>query len=361
MKKRVDNIKSNMGISIIICCHNSAERLPNTLQHLIRQVVPNIIKWEVIVVDNASTDNTANVALDCWGAANPVQMQIVKEPQLGLSYARRAGILKSQYEIISFIDDDNWVCQDWIRIVWEIMSTTLSAAACGGISTPVSEIELPWWFDEYKLCYAVGAQTKQIGEVGNYSEALWGAGLSIRKSALDVLEKCGFEPLLTGRKGRQLTSGEDIEICLALRLQGWQLWYDPRLELKHYIPATRLTWNYLRRWHRGFGTSQVGLDPYEFVLNLKAGKTESGIVTENRWYIKALLAVKPLLRHLDLVLLSSREPAVYDYSTFWKKLWLETKLGYLIELLKMRNTYNRNIIRVNKMASTLSLSRQLLD
>src|SRR5436305_10300761 len=108
------------GISVIICCYNSAKRLPETLAHLARQNSP--IPWEVIVVDNASTDDTARVARECW-PSETAPLRIVDEPKSGLIYARVSGLQASRYEWLSFVDDDNWVAPDWLQLVAEIFSS----------------------------------------------------------------------------------------------------------------------------------------------------------------------------------------------------------------------------------------------
>src|SRR6266568_2014628 len=95
-----------LGVSVVICCHNSAKRLAATLAQLVAQRVPSEIPWEVIVIDNASTDGTAQVAAACWPAVNCVPLRIISEPRLGLTYARQRGFREAKYEFISFVDDD---------------------------------------------------------------------------------------------------------------------------------------------------------------------------------------------------------------------------------------------------------------
>lgn len=255
------------GVSVIICCHNSAARLPPTLQHLAAQHVPKEIPWEVIVVDNASTDDTAAVAKACWPAGAPARLQVVEEPRPGLRFARDRGQAASCFPILSFIDDDNWVGPNWVLLVSEIMSSRPDVAACGGVSEAVCEVPAPPWFERYGYCYAVGPQGGREEDPAGPRPQLWGAGLSLRRSALDELLTKGFKPLAVGRQGKQLGAGEDTELCLALRLAGWTLWYDPRLRLKHYIPANRLRWGYLRGLVRGFGATVM--DPYWYEADEK--------------------------------------------------------------------------------------------
>jgi glycosyltransferase involved in cell wall biosynthesis len=106
-----------LGVSVAICCHNSETLLPATIAHLRNRCVSRDMKWEVLVIDNASTDKTAMVARKCWGDDGPAPMRVVHGNRLGLSYARERAFNEAKYEIVSFIDDDNWVAPEWIRTV----------------------------------------------------------------------------------------------------------------------------------------------------------------------------------------------------------------------------------------------------
>ncbi len=109
------------GISIVICCFNSEQRLPKVLEHLDRQILIDSIQWEVVVVDNASRDRTSDVAKELWKRED-VSLKVVFEPNPGLSSARMKGIDESSYDIISYIDDDNWVESGWIQKVYDGMN-----------------------------------------------------------------------------------------------------------------------------------------------------------------------------------------------------------------------------------------------
>jgi len=257
------------GVSVVLCCYNSAYRLPRTLAHLAVQQVPETLDWEVIIVDNASDDNTRNVALEAWSRVGTVPLRVVMEPRSGLAFARNRGLTEAKYDIVSFVDDDNWVCPEWVELVWDIMKSHPHVGACGGFSEALCEVQPPKWFEDYKASYAIGPESIESGDITNSRGWLWGAGLSIRKSAWQHLVSNGFFPLLVGRQPGKLGSGDDTELCFALRLAGWRLWYEPRLRLQHFLPAPRLRWTYLRKLHRAFGASTVGHDPYLFALRVR--------------------------------------------------------------------------------------------
>jgi glycosyltransferase involved in cell wall biosynthesis len=247
------------GVSVIICSHNGATRLPATLAHLKVQKPP-MVPWEVLLIDNASTDATAAVARSCW-QNGPVPLHVIEEPRLGLRYARERGLAEANYAFLGFVDDDNWVANDWVCTAYEVMSSDASLGALGGILTPAHEVPLPDWFENLHSSYAIltDRDFKQIREPFLY---LTGAGLCLRKEAWEELIQNGFSLNLTDRLGKRLLAGGDTELTMLLRLNGWKLQIDPRLRLQHFMPGHRLRWSYARRLLRDHSESWVLLDAY---------------------------------------------------------------------------------------------------
>jgi glycosyltransferase involved in cell wall biosynthesis len=328
------------GVSIVVPCHNAAQRLPQTLAHIAAQQVPEGLYWEVILIDNASTDETSQVALASWPADAPAPLRVLHEPRLGLTYSRLRGFAEAKYEIISCVEDDNWIGSDWLRVVAEIMRQHPNVGACGGFNEAVCEVNPPWWFDRYSWSYAIGPQGQEAGDITWTRGFLWGAGLTVRRSAWHHLVSRGFRPLLADRQGTKLNSGGDSEMCLALRGAGWRLWYEPRLRLRHFLLAHRLNWVYLRRLHRGFGASRVAFDPYHFAL---LGRPESFRGRLGRiWQREAGAVLKNLHSRRRKLLLSFVSPLEGDPDA----LYIENELGRLIELIRKRGAYDRSIQEV---------------
>lgn len=335
-------IKAPYGVSVVICCHNSEQRIAQTLNHLAAQQVPTRKPWEVVIVDNASSDKTAQLAHTIWSQDPPAPLRVVDEPKRGLAFARQRGFQAARFEFVSFVDDDNWVAKDWVEGVYEIMSSSSDIGACGGVSRAVCETEPPTWFRQVQSKYAIGRQGDVAGDITWSRGYLWGAGLTVRKSAWERLVSRGFRPLLVGRQGRTLGSGEDQELCLALRLAGWQLCFEPRLRLSHFIPTHRLRWRYLRRMMRGFGASSVEHDPYRHVLpdNSDGLEARHGSI----WLRKTGSVIKKLLRYKGRLLISWWMAMEGDGNV----LAIEYLVGRLGELVRRRESYDRSFQQISE-------------
>ncbi|MBC8034704.1 MAG: glycosyltransferase family 2 protein [Chitinophagaceae bacterium] len=241
------------GVSVILCCHNSEKRIEKTLQALAAQKFTSQVFWEIILVDNASSDNTAAIALMTWETLDPeAELRIIYESKPGLGNARLAGIDNAACEFVLFCDDDNWLCSIYIQGIFDILSGNERIAACGGEGIAELEIDEPFWFKEYHESYATGSQniTSENGKLFN----LYGAGMGVKRKVLDELEGIAFKPLMSGRVGKKLSSSEDTELTYAFVLMGYELHYAQELKFFHDLPKERLTFKYLQRLFIAFGS-----------------------------------------------------------------------------------------------------------
>ncbi len=260
------------GVSVIICCYNSSFRLPETLKYLSLQEGTENIPWEIIIVNNASTDNTVIVAQNEWDQytlPHTIGFNIVNETRAGLSNAREKGIKESKYEYLLFCDDDNWLNPNYIKLGFEIFNNKPGVAIIGGFGIEAPEISPPKWFEKHKFSYAIGAHGPQSGDITISRGDVYGAGAWFRKSILILLYQNGFKSILSDRKGKDLTSGGDNELCICIKILGFKIWYCEDLKFLHFIPKDRLTLAYLLKLQKGIAKSFCLLRPYYFILNPK--------------------------------------------------------------------------------------------
>jgi len=231
------------GVSVIICCYNSADKIEKTLQYLSRQLWQPGLQYEIILVDNNCTDTTILKAVECWKTAGePYPLHITEQSRAGLNYARQKGISFANYEYLVFCDDDNWLCNDYLKKMFTIFETKPDTVLAGGIGEAVFENyekHPPAWFKAIKgFGYAVGDEGRQTG----FTDNLYGAGMGIRKSLFEKLIGGKLDFILTDRKGTSLSSGGDTEICVIVWKAGYKIFFlMPPLSLNTLYQPTGLS------------------------------------------------------------------------------------------------------------------------
>lgn len=254
------------GVSVIICCYNSTARLPQTLAHLAKQVTD--VSWEMIVVDNNSTDQTKETAEREWKkSGSKTELRVVAEKTPGLSAARQKGVSESKFDTLIFCDDDNWLANDYVDTAFKLIRADSTLGAIGGHATAVFETAEPKWFKSFQSFFAIGSQQSSIERDINNFQYVYGAGVVLNKSALEKLNKLEFVNITTDRIGNKLISGGDVELCFALQLIGYKVVYNPQLRFQHFMTAGRLTFRYALRLASGIGYSSDLLFPYRKFYN----------------------------------------------------------------------------------------------
>lgn len=278
----------NKGVTIIICTFNGEERLESTIRHIAKQNVPQHIKWEVILADNGSKDNTKAVALDEWSKynLNNIPFHVLEETKPGKLYALQNAIYKAMYEYIIICDDDNWLANDYVFKAFNLLEANQNVAAAGGMGIPVTDGVLPQWFQHYHYAYAVGPQAEKKGLIKSRG-ILWGAGLITRRSIYLKMYKL-YQSFLPESK-LNILSAEDTEYCIRLQLKGYDLYYDPSLIYHHFISAFKLSTEFRdQKLLKGFKDSDEVLRKYYAAM--RAYKK-----TKGRWDIKlGLLLISPI-------------------------------------------------------------------
>jgi glycosyltransferase involved in cell wall biosynthesis len=336
-------------ITIAVCTFNGSQRLPRVLEALAAQRTSGPGFLEVVVVDNASTDGTAMVAARSWQGPRE-SLRIVREPQQGVSYARVRALSEARGRVVGFVDDDNIPAPHWAQRAVEVMDERPNVGACGGLNEAELETPEPPWFSRFARLYAVGQQGDRAGDVTDARGFLWGAGLCLRRGAWEQLRAAGFSFLTPSRRGVQLLAGDDTELCLALRLAGWRLWYEPDLKIRHRIGETRLSWRYLCLLSRGDGASSAFLDPYHFVLFRPADGIRRRL--SQQWWWRTLATVRNLAREsLSAPLFASgeREGDHRVLAANWE-------FGRASALLHSRRAYAKDFQRVAQLKARLGYS-----
>ena len=238
-------------ISAIICTHNRDEYLGAAIDSLLAQTLD---RYEVIVVDNASTDNTAAVAkarLD-----NP-QVRYIYEENLGLSVARNTGARAATSDIVAYLDDDAEASPGWLAALVKVFEQNEKIAIAGGKVTLIwpPNAQPPTWLSD-DLSSSLGFY--DLGDELTYIEqpSLTPRGLNyaVRKSFLNSVG--GFDTNL-GRVGKNLLSNEEQQLTRLALDADYQVAYVPTALAAHNVAPARMKpgWFLSRSWWQGISES----------------------------------------------------------------------------------------------------------
>jgi glucosyl-dolichyl phosphate glucuronosyltransferase len=244
-----------MQFSVVIPTYNRADELAPTLRSLSALEVR--VPWEVIVVDNNSTDSTRAVVEDA-GRGFPVELSYVFEPEQGRSAALNAGIRKSRGAVIVTTDDDVRVEPDWLERAGEALDR-LECDYVGGKVLPIWKAPRPAWIPDHG-----GKQWAVIALLDYGPEAIpfftrahrvpLGVNMAFRRQAFD---RAGLWSNQVGRKKGTLLGQEVREWMYRARAAGLRGSYAPSMAVRHVIQGERLNKRYFRRWYYWNGISRA--------------------------------------------------------------------------------------------------------
>jgi glycosyltransferase involved in cell wall biosynthesis len=261
--------------SVLVCCHNSSTRVRPALQAICEQSLLGSQPIEVIAVDNASTDDTRAV-IESFPVSANVRLRVITEPRPGLSNARRAAIAAASGDYLCFVDDDNDLAPDYLKLAQSIFDAYPDVCFCGGESSWAKNIrmaDIPLVARFFSKSVAVGRQRNEAQAKIGPGEFLWGAGLCLRAVEAKALYAAGFIPVLTGRVGKQILSGEDGELTILLQLTGKRGYYASQLKLEHRVNLGRLNIRYYCRLFAGMGMAIPVLRTYQREVQVRTTAT----------------------------------------------------------------------------------------
>ncbi|GAC1567515.1 MAG: hypothetical protein NVS3B14_13800 [Ktedonobacteraceae bacterium] len=230
--------------SVILCTYNRRNLVLSALASLRRQTLP-YTTFEVIVVDNGSSDGTAGAVRTYVSAGRHQDKKTddiwkvvcISERQNGLAYARNTGLLAASGEIAVFLDDDAIADQRLLERLWQAYQET-GADAIGG------RVELRWaaarphWLTDDMLDmlgnFEPGPERAQLSAPTSFSSSCFSVKIqSLRAAGY-------FSPFLSKRDNLP-ASAEVQDMCQRLYAAGYTLWYEPTAIAAHRVPAARLT------------------------------------------------------------------------------------------------------------------------
>lgn len=238
-------------ISAIICTHNREQYLGAAIDSLLAQTLDS---YEIIVVDNASTDSTAAIAK---ARASTGKVRYLYESTLGLSVARNTGAAAAQGPIVAYLDDDAEASAGWLAALLKVFDENAKVAIAGGKVTLIwpPDAHPPRWLSA-DLSSGLGAY--DLGDEVRYiqqpSFTPRGLNYAVRKQFLQDVG--GFDTHL-GRVGKNLLSNEEQQLTRLALDRGWQVAYIPDALAAHNVAPARMKpgWFLSRSWWQGISES----------------------------------------------------------------------------------------------------------
>lgn len=237
-------MRSRRSVSIVLSTYNRAEQLGPAIEHLLAQA-PDAPPYEVIVVDNNSTDGTRRI-IEAFLSRSDGRLHYVFEPRQGLSNARNAGLAEASAEIVAFTDDDVRVSSGWVAAIDRVFAAHPRIDCLGGRILPIWPGPTPRWLTRRHWIGPLALQDygDEPFEVDAHRPlSLAGANFAFRKAVFDRIGV--FSPLFP--------RSEDTELLIRLWLAGGRALYVPDMLIHAAVQPTRLTKAYHREWHAHMG------------------------------------------------------------------------------------------------------------
>ena len=254
-------------VAVLIATYNRARLLGETLDQLALSRTDPSLPWEVVVVDNNSTDTTRDVVLSRQ-ASFPVPLRYLFEEKQGRSVALNTAIGATAAPYLLFTDDDVRVEPGWLLAGVEALQA--GADYVGGPVSPIWEAPPPRWFDlsrgDLWGTIAICNYGRERFVYEERHRVPLGANMGVRRS---LVERVGTFRIDLGRtSGRRVLGQEVPELLARARSAGLRGVYVPEMTVRHHIPAWRLTKRYFRRWWTGKGHSRAILDAVQPITEL---------------------------------------------------------------------------------------------
>ncbi len=230
---------SSIRVSVAVITYNRSRQLRQALGGIVRQDYP-ADRWELLVIDNNSTDDTKDVVAS-FATASPGPRRIV-ETQQGLDFGRNRAIEEAKGDLIVLVDDDVLVEPDWLaQLVAPFSSESAhKIGVVGGEVVPVFPDGIPAWQEGAHRPLGFRSDPGPLPP----NQAPMGANFAFPKW---VFVRFGMFDTRLDRQGSHLFGGGDSQMIRRLRSVGLEAWFVPGARVLHQIPAERLTLGYALR------------------------------------------------------------------------------------------------------------------
>lgn len=232
-------------ITVALCTHNHADRLPKTLSDLGKMESPSR-PWEIVVVDNGCTDDTPELLADTDWRPPGIPVRIVQEEKLGLSNARNCALNNALGQYLVFIDDDETPVPHWLAAYERDMLEYAPDALGGPIEVAFEHGGRPSWLQDELLGFLGRLDHGEGRWLTDPATSFYGGNFAVRK---DVFQHIGEFDSELGRKGKVNAGGEDTEFYRRLIENEYTVRWVADATIHHRIRADKLRRSYFLELH----------------------------------------------------------------------------------------------------------------
>ena len=241
-----------MELSIIISTYNNSASLMRTLDSVAKQDADKAV-WECVVVNNNSTDNTAEAVTAFVKEHSDINIKLVDEPQQGLSFARNRGIAESKGQFLAFIDDDETINEGYVSAYIDLFRNHGAFAGAGALKVRYDSARPKWmsYYTEKMIANPLDLGNEIVTITTSVTPT--GGNMAFNREIFNLYG--GFDTDL-GRKGSVLLGGEENDMFKRIRDLGERVFYTPHAVAYHHIADRKLTPEYFDRLSYGVGVSK---------------------------------------------------------------------------------------------------------
>lgn len=240
-------------ISVIICTYNREQYLIEAMESLAEQDFDKN-RFEVIVVNNNSKDDTEKVCKEFIANHPECQMHYYNETEQGSSAARNKGARHAKGSLLIFMDDDAIAEKDFLKNTWQFYSANPGVHGFGGRIIPRYIPAEPEWMSHYVSALVGNFDYAPVVTEFKPNKYPLESNMVITKKAFDEIG--GFNRALPGVKGNLRIGGEGKDLYFRLKEKGQKIFYVPDMIVHHVVEVNRLNKEYLYRVASGIGRGE---------------------------------------------------------------------------------------------------------
>ena len=332
-----------MEVTVIVCTYNRGQSLAEALDSVAKSTLPEAVAWEVLVVDNNSTDQTRDVVEKVCSRV-PGRFRYLFESRPGKSHALNAAIREARGDVLAFMDDDATVGEEWLRNLTRGLLNGEWAGAGGRIVLQWPSVLPAWLAIEGPLARHPFPGFDQGHEVRQIAVSPYGANMAFRK---EMFEKYGgFRTDLGPSPSRDIPRpNEDTEFGRRLIAAGERLRYEPSAVVFHPVAADRINKKYFLEWFLDFGRAMA--------REWGRGPDVWGIP---RPYLNILATMKAMAPRIGRWIL-----ALNPQRRFYWKSWVWMEAGEMKEFYRLGRCKNTNTRRTNPYVPSEAVRTKTFD